>query len=101
MVMKAAMQALLMRLDVMVMLGVVGQLASWRFEPAKPPMRAWTSHIPEGRPFDPYDGGAGQPRDGAPGGFPDGGPGQVLEGCPGSRPEERFHSISTAPEVAP
>src|SRR4051812_45622612 len=99
--MKAAMQALLMRSGVTVMLGVVGQLATWRFEPAKPPMRAWTSHIPEGWPFDPYDGGGGHLCDGTPGGFPDGGPGQVLEGDPGSRPEERFHSISTAPEVAP
>ena len=83
MVMKAAMQALLMRSGVTVMLGVVGQLASWRFEPAKPPMRAWTSHIPEGWPLDPYDGGAGHLRDAAPVGFPGGGPVQVLEGDTG------------------
>src|SRR5271156_2747099 len=96
MVMKAAMQALLMRPGVTVMVGVVGQLASWRFEPAKPPIRAWTSHIPEGWPVDPYDE-AGRLRDTAPVGFPEDGLVQVLEGLP----EERFHSISTAPEVAP
>lgn len=30
--------------------GVAGQSASWSFDPLKPPIRVWTSHMPEGVP---------------------------------------------------
>jgi len=46
MLIKAAMQLLLMVAE----LGVVGHCATCRFEPAKPPMRVWISHIPDGEP---------------------------------------------------
>jgi hypothetical protein len=41
---KAAMQFVFTAVDP----GVVGHCATWRLEPAKPPMRVWTSHMPEG-----------------------------------------------------
>lgn len=44
--MKAAIQLVLTAAE----LGVVGHCASWRWEPAKPPILVWTSHMPDGVP---------------------------------------------------
>lgn len=48
--MKAAMQFGLTGAGGVGVEGVVGQSASWRLEPAKPPMRVCTSQMPDGEP---------------------------------------------------
>jgi hypothetical protein len=73
-VMNAAMQALFMGPGGMAMLGVVGQLASWRLDPRKPPIRACTSHIPDGWPFQSFEGREGSLDDGKLDGPPQRGP---------------------------